>query len=1022
MKKKSKDQRWRWICAGSLLLASLSGNLEASGLSHPDVNPMEVSQTVRKLRGTILDTNGTPVIGASISVKGTTTGTISDMNGVFTLDVKNGDILEISFIGYLSHTVKVGTQTDLQVVLKEDTQALDEVVVVGYGVQKKSVMTAAISRVTSDDLEKLTPTRVEDVLRGKVSGVSIMQNSGQPGAESRVRIRGTGTINDSNPLYIVDGMPLEGGVDYLNPQDIQSIEVLKDAASAAIYGSRAANGVILVTTKSGKKGKAVVNYDFSIGWQNPWRKMSVLNATEYETIMNEAYVNAGMDPIYDDPSKAGVGTNWQNEIYNENAPIMNHQASISGGGDKGSYFLSFGYLDQEGIVGGKDKSDYKRYSLRFNNTYNVFENKANKFFRSFKVGTNLGYTRIISKGISENDNFSGPLASAVMTPPNESVYLENPSAEDLAYYEKNYPGYVKDDEGRIYNVIENQEIVNPVAMMQTLNNNKDWDKFVGSVWGELEVFENLTFKTSLSTDMAFWGERNWFPVSYLIIKISVMNKYIYLLAVVFGLSGCNDFLELSPTNKVIETDYYKTQEDLTEALVAAYDPLKWNAYNAYSSYELVSNIMSDDAEIGGSTVSDQPQLQRVNDFTNWVTPTNLPEGLWGRSYEGVNRANIVIEKCPLLPEGTMSEELRDRYVAEAHFLRVFYYFQLWRFFGYIPYYETNLGLDDITTVPQLQPDEVYAKLIEDLDNNVIGKLPKIVPANEKGRATNGAAIAMKARIVLYQNDDTKMKEIASQLKELITDPAYQYDLIPDYKVLFDDEYEWCKESVFEVNYTEIGNSNDWAGKANQGNSDIIMLGARGLKDPNNVYVEGWGFAPVTKALNDAFLPNDPRKWTTIIDHEEFRAEGGTVSSDVNQYTGYSVRKYHPRAGYSSTVGTEALNYKNNYRVIRFSDVLLMASEALLRSGGSVGEAQDYYARVVKRAMGDDYKVPVVSLDNIYKERRYEFAMEGIRYWDLVRTNQAKDFIKGWDDTKKYLPIPQSEIDKSDGHLVQNPHF
>ncbi len=1022
MKKKSKDQRWRWICAGSLLLASLSGNLEASGLSHPDVNPMEVSQTVRKLRGTILDTNGTPVIGASISVKGTTTGTISDMNGVFTLDVKNGDILEISFIGYLSHTVKVGTQTDLQVVLKEDTQALDEVVVVGYGVQKKSVMTAAISRVTSDDLEKLTPTRVEDVLRGKVSGVSIMQNSGQPGAESRVRIRGTGTINDSNPLYIVDGMPLEGGVDYLNPQDIQSIEVLKDAASAAIYGSRAANGVILVTTKSGKKGKAVVNYDFSIGWQNPWRKMSVLNATEYETIMNEAYVNAGMDPIYDDPSKAGVGTNWQNEIYNENAPIMNHQASISGGGDKGSYFLSFGYLDQEGIVGGKDKSDYKRYSLRFNNTYNVFENKANKFFRSFKVGTNLGYTRIISKGISENDNFSGPLASAVMTPPNESVYLENPSAEDLAYYEKNYPGYVKDDEGRIYNVIENQEIVNPVAMMQTLNNNKDWDKFVGSVWGELEVFENLTFKTSLSTDMAFWGERNWFPVSYLIIKISVMNKYIYLLAVVFGLSGCNDFLELSPTNKVIETDYYKTQEDLTEALVAAYDPLKWNAYNAYSSYELVSNIMSDDAETGGSTVSDQPQLQRVNDFTNWVTPTNLPEGLWGRSYEGVNRANIVIEKCPLLPEGTMSEELRDRYVAEAHFLRVFYYFQLWRFFGYIPYYETNLGLDDITTVPQLQPDEVYAKLIEDLDNNVIGKLPKIVPANEKGRATNGAAIAMKARIVLYQNDDTKMKEIASQLKELITDPAYQYDLIPDYKVLFDDEYEWCKESVFEVNYTEIGNSNDWAGKANQGNSDIIMLGARGLKDPNNVYVEGWGFAPVTKALNDAFLSNDPRKWTTIIDHEEFRAEGGTVSSDVNQYTGYSVRKYHPRAGYSSTVGTEALNYKNNYRVIRFSDVLLMASEALLRSGGSVGEAQDYYARVVKRAMGDDYKVPAVSLDNIYKERRYEFAMEGIRYWDLVRTNQAKDFIKGWDDTKKYLPIPQSEIDKSDGHLVQNPHF
>lgn len=501
-----------------------------------------------------------------------------------------------------------------------------------------------------------------------------------------------------------------------------------------------------------------------------------------------------------------------------------------------------------------------------------------------------------------------------------------------------------------------------------------------------------------------------------------MNKYICICTLALAFSSCSDFLDLSPTDKIIETEYYKTQEDLTEALVAAYDPLKWNAYNGYSSYELVSNILSDDAEAGGATVSDQPQFQRANDFTNWVTPTNLPEGLWGRSYEGINRANLVIERCPLLADEVMPKDLKDRYVAESHFLRVFYYFQLWRFFGYIPYYETNLGLDDITSVPQLQPDEVYAKLIEDLDNNVIGKLPKTVPAEEKGRVTNGAAIALKARMVLYQNDESRMKEIAAQLKELITDSEYQYDLIPDYKVLFDDEYEWCKESVFEVNYTEIGNSNDWAGRENQGNSDIIMLGARGIKDPKGVYVEGWGFAPVTKALNDAFLPNDPRKWTTIIDHEAFVAEGGTVNSDANQYTGYSVRKYSPRVGYSSTTGTEALNYKNNYRVIRFSDVLLMASEALLRSGGSISEAQDYYSRVVKRAMGEDYIVSTVSLENIYKERRYEFAMEGIRYWDLVRTNQAKDFLPGWDETKKYFPIPQSEIDKSDGHLIQNPYF
>ena len=516
MKQKNRWDRSKYrhyLYSGSLLCAFLiNGSWVANAGTSTVDDVTVVTQSTKTIRGTIVDTGGLPVIGASISVKGTTQGTISDMNGTFTLDVSENAVLEISYIGYLSQTIKVGASTNLNIVLKEDTQALDEVVVVGYGVQKKSVMTAAISRVTSDDLEKLTPTRVEDVLRGKVSGISITQNSGQPGTASRVRIRGTGTINNSDPLYIVDGVPLESGIDYLNPLDIQSVEVLKDAASAAIYGSRAANGVILVTTKNGSKGKAVVNYDFSIGWQNPWRKLSVLNATEYETIMNEAYVNAGMDPIYDNPSAAGVGTNWQDEIYNENAPIMNHQASISGGGEKGTYFLSFGYLDQEGIV---QRSDYKRYTFRFNNTYQIFENKNNKFFRGLKVGANLGYTRIMNKGISENDNFSGPLSSAVMTPPNKSVYLENPTAEEIAYYDQYYPGYVTDPDGRIYTVIENQEIVNPKAMLETWHRDNDADKFIGTIWGELEFFKDLTFRTSLSTDMAFWGYRNWYPVAYL---------------------------------------------------------------------------------------------------------------------------------------------------------------------------------------------------------------------------------------------------------------------------------------------------------------------------------------------------------------------------------------------------------------------------------------------------------------------------------------------------------------------------
>ena len=313
-------------------------------------------------------------------VQGTSNGTITDLNGTFKLEVPSGAILQVSYIGYLQQIIPVGNQQNFSIVLKEDTQNLDEVVVVGYGIQKKSVVTAAISRVTSKDLSNATPTRIEDVLKGKISGVQITQNSGQPGTSSVVRIRGIGTINNSDPLYIVDGMPVSSGIDYLNPKDIESIEVLKDAASAAIYGARAANGVILVTTKEGKIGKTRVNYSFSYGIQNPWRKRKLLNGQQYEEIMNEAYINAGMDPIYDNPAKVGKGTDWQSLIFNDNAPVINHNASISGGNEKGSYFLSFGYLDQEGIVA-KDKSDYKRYNFRLNSAYNIFESNDRSFLK-----------------------------------------------------------------------------------------------------------------------------------------------------------------------------------------------------------------------------------------------------------------------------------------------------------------------------------------------------------------------------------------------------------------------------------------------------------------------------------------------------------------------------------------------------------------------------------------------------------------------------------------------------------------
>ncbi len=422
------------------------------------------------------------------------TGTITGIDGEFTLSVPSDAVLSISYIGFKSQDISVNGKHDFKIVLQEDAEALDEVVVVGYGVQKKSVVTAAISRVSAEELNASKPSRVEDALKGKVSGVQITQSSGQPGSDSKVRIRGIGTVNNSDPLYIVDGMAVDGGINYLNPVDIASVEILKDAASAAIYGARAANGVVLVTTKSGKSGKTTINYDFSYGWQNPWKKKSVLNATEYMTIMNEMDVNDGNLPRYtkDQISKAGNGTDWQDETFNYDAPIQQHQVSINGGNDKMQYFLSLGYFNQEGIVGGNyGKSNYERWSLRSNSTYTVFEDDSRKFLNKLKAGVNIGYSRGTSTGVETNSEYGSILGSAIAFSPLVSVYASKEESEAIL---KQYPTAVTDKDGNVFSLPPSgyQELANPVAMLNSpeLTKNNE-DKFVGSFWAELDILEGL---------------------------------------------------------------------------------------------------------------------------------------------------------------------------------------------------------------------------------------------------------------------------------------------------------------------------------------------------------------------------------------------------------------------------------------------------------------------------------------------------------------------------------------------------
>ncbi|WP_165023894.1 SusC/RagA family TonB-linked outer membrane protein [Dysgonomonas sp. ZJ279] len=461
-----------------------------------------------EIKGTVIDAvTGESLIGVSVAERGTTNGTMTDMEGQYSIKIPAGATLVFTYVGYESQDHR-GVAANFDVAMKPSQQTLDEVIVVGYGVQKKSVVTAAISRVTAEDLSIAQPSRIEDVLKGRVAGVQITQSSGQPGSDSKVRIRGIGTVNNSDPLYIVDGMPVDGGIRYLNPVDIQSVEILKDAASAAIYGARAANGVVLVTTKAGKQGKATVSYNVEYGWQNPWKKKSVLDAREYMVIMNEGQINDGNAPYYSSQeiSSSGKGTDWQQETFNFNAPIKNHQVSVNGGSEKVQYFFSLGYFNQEGIVGGNyGKSNFERWSLRSNTIAEVFEAKERSFFNKIRVGVNIGYSRGTSASIDANSEFGSVLGSALAFNPLIPEYAdEETSAAILAQY----PNAVRDRNGNVFSIPPAgfQEIANPVAMLnQPRAEKNNEDKFVGTFWGEIDILPMLKFRSSYGFDLAFWG-------------------------------------------------------------------------------------------------------------------------------------------------------------------------------------------------------------------------------------------------------------------------------------------------------------------------------------------------------------------------------------------------------------------------------------------------------------------------------------------------------------------------------------
>lgn len=438
------------------------------------------------LTGNVKDKAGDPLPGVSVTLKGSTSGTVTDAKGIFSLpSVKATDRLVFSFVGYTTKEVVVGNQTEISVRLEEDAQALEEVVVVGYGSQKVTSVSGAISSVNNKTIEKLRPVRAEEALQGQASGVNVIAN-GSPGSTPTVLIRGIPSYTGTNPLVVIDGVPQTlQDLNALNTNDIESMHVLKDAATTAIYGVSGGNGVIVVKTKSGTRdGKTKFSYDSYYGVQEVQRTIEVLNATEYAAILNEASVAAGGNLVFPSLANLGEGTDWQREVFTQ-APISSNNLTISGGNATSSFFLSGGYLAQQGIVGGGDKSYFNRTNFTANFT--------NSITNKLKLLLNTSYAGIKNSNLSEN-NIGSVLSNALNFDPTVAP---------------------RDANGNfgISRTIT-QEIINPLAQINDTYNTGSTNKLFGKMEFQYDVLKNLKVTSRLGYIYVDVYGKNFSPFTF----------------------------------------------------------------------------------------------------------------------------------------------------------------------------------------------------------------------------------------------------------------------------------------------------------------------------------------------------------------------------------------------------------------------------------------------------------------------------------------------------------------------------
>lgn len=592
---------------------------------------LSFSINAQTITGKVTEDNGEPIVGVNIVEKGTSNGTITDMDGNFSLVVESEQaILLFSSIGFQVQEIPIAGKTQIDITLLINEESLDEVVIIGYGAQQITKVSGAISTVRAEQIEKQKPIRVEEALQGQTSGVNVVQN-GSPGSRPTVTVRGIPSFSGSEPIVIIDGVPQTlNDLNSINSSDLESVNILKDAASTAIYGVQGGNGVIVVTTKNGKKNKKpVISFNTYFGQQQVMKKIGLLNASEYGAMINEGSVASGGDIIFPDPSSLGAGSDWQELIFHK-AAISSQNLSVTGGSEKVSYFLSAGYLSQDGVVGGKEKSNFKRLNVSANLTFDIT--------KKIRFILNTSYANIKNQGVLEN-SFNSVIGSALNFDP--TVEIDN-TTNTVGKY-----GYS--------NLILS-EIYNPLTILDYTHNKSNGNRLWGKAELQYDILKGLKFSSRLGYARYDQVGKTFQPYEFygpLNVENTMNADGTPIVDIINGVAVTRSPNQVTETqnenfNYTFETfiNYnFKIQGDHSFKTVLGFSMAESTSSGFVASRQDVPFDSWDFADISSATGNNSILVPASLDLTDPSNPSVIPavintNGQTGTNFQGLTRRNL----------------------------------------------------------------------------------------------------------------------------------------------------------------------------------------------------------------------------------------------------------------------------------------------------------------------------------------------------------------------------------------------